>query len=94
MGIQAASGQLEDITIRPENVAKRREMVKVCMTCHAEDRARGYLESADTPKLAGDALVIEGHEILAGLGAQSHETSGVRRATPGRRVRLRRPHLD
>ncbi len=67
MGVQAATGELRDITVQPENQAKRREMVKVCVTCHSEDKARGYLESADAHKLAGDALVIEARGILAGL---------------------------
>jgi hydroxylamine dehydrogenase len=67
MGVQAASGQLRDLTVTPENRVKRNEMVKVCMTCHSEDRARGYLESADAHKLAGDALVVEARGILAGL---------------------------
>jgi hydroxylamine dehydrogenase len=67
MGVQAAGGQLVDITLTPENQAKRNEMIKVCVTCHSEDKARGYLESADAHKLAGDALVVEGREILAGL---------------------------
>jgi hydroxylamine dehydrogenase len=67
MGAQAASGELKDITVTAENQAKRNEMIKVCLTCHSEDKARGYLESADAHKLAGDALVIEGRKILAGL---------------------------
>jgi hydroxylamine dehydrogenase len=67
MGVQAASGQLTDILDDPENRAKRIEMVRVCMTCHSEDKARGYLRSADAHKLAGDALVVEAREILAGL---------------------------
>ncbi len=66
-GAQAATGSLEDLTVKPENEAKRNEMVKVCMTCHSEDRARGYLKSADAHKLAGDALVVEARSILAGL---------------------------
>lgn len=67
MGTQAALGQLEDITLKPENQAKRAEMIKVCLTCHSEDKARYYLESADAHKLSGDALVIEAKDILAGL---------------------------
>jgi hydroxylamine dehydrogenase len=67
MGVQAASGQLEDILEEPENREKRFEMVRLCMTCHSEDKARGYLRSADAHKLAGDALVVEAREILAGL---------------------------
>jgi hydroxylamine dehydrogenase len=67
MGVQAATGELTDIVSRPENQAKRREMIKVCMTCHVEDKARGYLASADAHKLAGDALVVEARDILAGL---------------------------
>ena len=67
MGVQAALGDLKDITVTPENQAKRNEMIKVCMTCHSEDKARGYLESADAHKLAGDALVVEARGILAGL---------------------------
>jgi len=67
MGVQPAVGQLEDITQRPENRAKRNEMIRVCVTCHSEDRARGYLSSADAHKLAGDALVIEARDVLAAL---------------------------
>jgi hydroxylamine dehydrogenase len=67
MGVQAATGQLEDITTTPENEARRNEMIKVCMTCHSEDKARGYLKSADAHKLAGDALVVEARDILTGL---------------------------
>jgi Seven times multi-haem cytochrome CxxCH/Cytochrome C oxidase, cbb3-type, subunit III len=67
MGVQPALGQLTDITVTPENEAKRAEMVKMCLTCHSEDKARGYLESADAHKLAGDALVIEARDILVGL---------------------------
>jgi hydroxylamine dehydrogenase len=67
MGVQAATGELADITTTAENQTKRREMVKLCMTCHSEDKARGYLESADAHKLAGDALVVEARDILAGL---------------------------
>jgi hydroxylamine dehydrogenase len=67
MGTQAAGGELTDILDRPENRAKRFEMVRVCMTCHSEDKARGYLRSADAHKLAGDALVIEARDILAAL---------------------------
>lgn len=67
MGVQAALGELKDITLTPENQGKRNEMIKVCMTCHSEDKARGYLESADAHKLAGDALVVEARDILAGL---------------------------
>ncbi len=37
------------------------------LTCHSEDKARGYLRSADAHKLAGDALVVEARDILAGL---------------------------
>jgi hydroxylamine dehydrogenase len=67
MGVQAAGGELRDLAATPEGEAKRREMLKVCMTCHSEDKARGYLESADAHKLAGDALVLEARGILAGL---------------------------
>jgi hydroxylamine dehydrogenase len=67
MGVQAADGQLQDITLRPENLQKRNEMIKVCLTCHSEDKARGYLSSADAHKLAGDALVVEARNILADL---------------------------
>jgi hydroxylamine dehydrogenase len=67
MGVQAATGQLLDLAILPENQVKRDEMVKVCLTCHSEDKARGYLQSADAHKLAGDALVLEARGILAGL---------------------------
>lgn len=67
MGVQAALGQLKDITITEENQAKRNEMVKVCMTCHSESKARGYLEAADAHKLAGDGLVVEARSILSEL---------------------------
>ncbi len=67
MGVQAAAGQLRDLAATPDGEAKRNEMIKVCLTCHSEDKARGYLESADAHKLAGDALVLEAREILAGL---------------------------
>ncbi len=67
MGVQPAGGQLEDITVTEENQAKRNEMIRVCMTCHSEDKARGYLKSADAHKLAGDALVVEARNILSGL---------------------------
>jgi hydroxylamine dehydrogenase len=67
MGVQPALGQLEDITRLPENQVKRDEMVRVCVTCHSEDKARGYLASADAHKLAGDALVVEARQVLAGL---------------------------
>ena len=67
MGVQAAGGELKDITVTADNQAKRNEMIKVCLTCHSEDKARGYLESADAHKLAGDALVIDARNILAGL---------------------------
>ncbi|HVP40227.1 MAG TPA: multiheme c-type cytochrome [Candidatus Saccharimonadales bacterium] len=67
MGVQAATGQLKDLVVEPGNAEKRNEMVRVCMTCHSEDRAREYLRSADAHKLAGDALVVEARDILAGL---------------------------
>lgn len=67
MGVQPAGGQLEDITQTPENREKRNRMIRVCMTCHSENKARGYLASADAHKLAGDALVVEAREILADL---------------------------
>jgi hydroxylamine dehydrogenase len=67
MGTQAALGELKDLTLEPENQAKRVEMIKVCLTCHSEDKARYYLESADAHKLAGDALVVEARDILKGL---------------------------
>lgn len=67
MGTQAAEGLLEDITVTPENEEKRGEMVRVCLDCHSEDKARGYLKSADAHKLAGDALVVEARRILQGL---------------------------
>lgn len=67
MGVQAATGEIADITLTPENAAKRNEMIKVCITCHSEDRARGYLESADAHKLSGDVLVLQARDILAGL---------------------------
>jgi len=67
MGIQPALGQLADITQRPENLAKRAEMLRVCFTCHSALKAHEYLEAADAHKLMGDALVIEGRDILHGL---------------------------
>lgn len=67
MGVQPAVGRIDDITATPDNRSRRNEMVKLCMTCHSEDKARGYLESADAHKLAGDALVIEAREILREL---------------------------
>jgi hydroxylamine dehydrogenase len=67
MGVQPALGQLTDITQTDENQTKRAEMIKVCLGCHSEDKARGYLASADAHKLAGDALVIEGRDILRSL---------------------------
>jgi hydroxylamine dehydrogenase len=67
MGVQPAVGQLEDITRTAENRAKRNEMVKLCLTCHSEVKARDYLEGADAHKLMGDALVYEAREILRGL---------------------------
>jgi len=67
MGVQPALGELSDITQKPENRAKRAEMIKVCLTCHAEVKAREYLEGADAHKLMGDALVIEARDILHGL---------------------------
>jgi len=67
MGVQPALGQLEDITVTPENQTKRAEMVKMCLVCHSEDKAVGYLRSADAHKLAGDALVVEARDILTSL---------------------------
>jgi len=67
MGVQPALGELADITQTTENRAKRAEMIKVCLTCHSEVKARDYLEGADAHKLMGDALVIEAREILHGL---------------------------
>ncbi len=67
MGVQAAAGELDDLAATPEGQAKRREMVEVCVSCHSEDKAYDYLRSADGHKLAGDALVLEAQEILAGL---------------------------
>ncbi|MBI2466946.1 MAG: c-type cytochrome [Candidatus Rokubacteria bacterium] len=67
MGVQPALGELTDITVTTENRAKRNEMIKVCLTCHSENKARGYLESADAHKLAGDALVVEARQILSDL---------------------------
>jgi hydroxylamine dehydrogenase len=67
MGVQAAGGVLENIATHPDNLAKRTEMIRVCLTCHSEDKARGYLESADAHKLAGDALVVEARDLIAGL---------------------------
>jgi hydroxylamine dehydrogenase len=69
MGVQAAGGALENIAATPENQAKRGEMIKMCLTCHSEDKARGYLESADAHKLAGDALVVEARDLVAELYA-------------------------
>jgi hydroxylamine dehydrogenase len=67
MGVQAAGGDLKDLAATSKGEGQRREMIKVCMTCHSEDKARGYLESADAHKLAGDALVVEARDILGGL---------------------------
>jgi len=67
MGTQAAEGQLADLVALEENRSRRDEMVKVCLTCHSEVKARDYLRSADAHKLAGDALVVEAREILARL---------------------------
>jgi hydroxylamine dehydrogenase len=67
MGVQPAIGQLEDITRTPENRAKRNEMIRVCLSCHSEVKARDYLEGADAHKLMGDALVIEARETLREL---------------------------
>ncbi len=83
MGVQAADGQLEDITGTPENRAKRNEMVRACMTCHAEDKARGYLASADAHKLAGDALVVEARDILTSLYQDELIDPGHGRAAAG-----------
>jgi hydroxylamine dehydrogenase len=69
MGVQPAGGQLEDIVVTPENREKRNAMVRVCVTCHSEVKAREYLRAADAHKLAGDALVVEAREILQGLYA-------------------------
>ncbi len=71
MGVQAALGQLEDITQTAESQATRNEMIKTCVICHSEDKARGFLESADAHKLAGDALVVEARDILAELYASA-----------------------
>lgn len=67
MGIQPALGELTDITQKPENQGKRSEMIKVCISCHSEAKAREYLESADAHKLMGDALVIQARNILHDL---------------------------
>jgi hypothetical protein len=67
MGVQPALGNLTDITQSSENMTKRAEMIKVCVGCHSEAKARGYLESADAHKLMGDALVIQAREIVHGL---------------------------
>jgi hydroxylamine dehydrogenase len=67
MGAQAAGGDLNDLAATAEGQGKRKEMIKVCMTCHSEDKARGYLESADAHKLAGDALVVDARGVLGGL---------------------------
>jgi hypothetical protein len=67
MGTQAAAGQLADLPALDENHARRNEMVKVCLICHSEVKARDYLRSADAHKLAGDALVVEARDILARL---------------------------
>jgi len=66
-GVQAAVGQLQDITATEEHRVKRDHMVRVCQTCHAEVKARGYLESADAHKLMGDALVDEARQLIVGL---------------------------
>jgi len=67
MGVQPALGELTDITRKPENQKKRNEMIKVCLICHSEVKAREYLEGADAHKLMGDALVVEARTILHGL---------------------------
>jgi hydroxylamine dehydrogenase len=67
MGVQAAAGQLDDLVATPDGQAKRNEMVRVCLTCHSEDKARDYLHTADAHKLAGDALVLEAQGILRDL---------------------------
>jgi len=67
MGVQPALGNLTDITQSSENMTTRAQMIKICVGCHAEVKARGYLESADAHKLMGDALVIQAREILHGL---------------------------
>ncbi|MBI2537870.1 MAG: hypothetical protein HYW06_13105 [Gemmatimonadetes bacterium] len=67
--MQAAGGQLKDITLTPENQVARAEMIKVCMTCHSEVKARDYLQSADAHKLSGDALVVEARNLLSALYA-------------------------
>ena len=67
MGVQAASGQLDDLVAQPENAAKRDAMIRVCMICHSEDKARSYLRAADAHKLSGDALVVEARSILSAL---------------------------
>ncbi|MDT8437370.1 MAG: multiheme c-type cytochrome, partial [Gemmatimonadota bacterium] len=67
MGTQAAGGELTDVAALPENRAKRNEMIRVCLTCHSEVKAREYLRSADAHKLAGDALVVEARDIVQAL---------------------------
>ena len=83
MGVQAAGAELKDITLTPENQAESKEMVKVCFTCHSEDKAHRYLESADAHKLAGDALVIEG-AWRPGRSVQGQADSTEPRAGVGR----------
>jgi hydroxylamine dehydrogenase len=67
MGVQAAEGKIDDLAATPEGEARRNEMIKVCIICHSEDKARDYLRTADAHKLAGDALVLEAQEVLRGL---------------------------
>jgi hydroxylamine dehydrogenase len=67
MGVPVTAGLLPDLAAQPEGEVKRVEMIKVCLTCHSEVKARQSLEAADAHKLLGDALVLEAREILAGL---------------------------
>jgi len=83
MGVQAAGGELKDITLTPENQTARAEMIKVCMTCHSEVKARDYLQSADAHKLAGDALVVEARSLLADLYADGLIEPGQQRLAAG-----------
>jgi hypothetical protein len=63
MGVQAASGELRDLAATPEGQGKRREMIKVCVTCHSEDEARGILSALYT-----DKLIAPSHgQVSAGL---------------------------
>jgi cytochrome c553 len=53
MGVQAASGELKDITQTAENQAKRNEMIKVCVTCHSDTRRAGISSPRTRTSLLG-----------------------------------------